>query len=80
MLSEGGVFAQDIEAEYGTHELETPDDWWSMIMGSGYRGTVEQLSAKDRGHVREVNLSYIRREGVKHVETNVIYAVADKGK
>ena len=80
MMAEGGVFAQNIEAEYGTQELETPDDWWSMIMGSGYRGTVEQLSAEDRRYVREVNLSYIRREGVEHVETNVIYAVADKGK
>ena len=79
MLSEGGILAQDIEAEFGVHKLETADDWWSMIMGSGYRGTVEQLSANDRGYVREVNLSYIRREGVKHVETNVIYAVADKG-
>ena len=80
MLSEAGVFAEDIEVENGTHELEAPDDWWSMIMGSGYRGTVEQLSVKDREYVRELNLSYIRREGVKQVETNVIYAVAGKGK
>jgi hypothetical protein len=47
-------------------------------MGSGYRGTVEQLSPEDQERVREANLSYIRREGIYEMETNVVYAVARK--
>jgi hypothetical protein len=47
-------------------------------MGTGYRGTVEQLSPSDRERVRQANLSYIRREGITAVETNVVYAVATK--
>jgi hypothetical protein len=78
MLAEGGVVTNDIVAEAGTQKLTSPDDWWAMVMGTGYRGTVEQLSPSDRERVRQANLSYIRREGITAVETNVVYAVATK--
>ena len=47
-----------------------------MVMGSGYRGTVEQLDAKDRERVRRDNIDFIRRGAVRSVEANVVYAVA----
>jgi hypothetical protein len=48
-------------------------------MGSGYRGTLEQLDAETFARVREGNLSRLRQERVGAIETNVIYAVATKG-
>ena len=78
LLSEGGIFTDDVVAEAGTHKLASPDDWWPLVMGSGYRGTIEQLSPADREQVREANLSYLRREGISEVEANVVYAVATK--
>jgi hypothetical protein len=45
-------------------------------MGTGYRGTIEQLSAPDRARVYEMNAAFIEREGIGEVETNVVYAVA----
>jgi hypothetical protein len=47
-------------------------------MGSGYRGTVEQLAAADQEQLREANLAYIREQGVSELETNVVYALAQK--
>jgi hypothetical protein len=47
-----------------------------MVLGTGYRGTVEQLTAADRERVRRENLDFIRRADVRSVEANVIYAVA----
>jgi hypothetical protein len=47
-----------------------------MIMGSGYRGTVEQLSAEDRERVRRANLDFIQRTSLRALEANVIYGTA----
>jgi hypothetical protein len=47
-------------------------------MGSGYRGTIEQLSMAERAAVREANLTFIRDHGIIRLETNALYAVATK--
>jgi hypothetical protein len=49
-----------------------------MILGSGYRGTVDQLTTEDREQVRLANYEYITRANVRSVESNVVYAVATK--
>jgi hypothetical protein len=48
------------------------------VLGTGYRGTLEQLDAADREHVQSANLEYVRRSGIRSVEANVVYAVAAK--
>ena len=65
-----------VVAEAGAHRLSSPEDWWPMVLGTGYRGTVEQLNAEDRERVRLENIDFIRRADVRSVEANVIYAVA----
>ena len=49
-----------------------------MVLGSGYRGTVDQLSTEDRERVRLANFDFIRGDSVRSVETNVVYGVAVK--
>jgi len=78
MLSEGDVAADDVVAEAGRHDITSPEDWWTIVMGSGYRGTVEQLSTADREHVRKVNIEHVRRHGITQLDANVVYAVATK--
>jgi ubiquinone/menaquinone biosynthesis C-methylase UbiE len=78
MLAEAGVHADNIVAETGTHPLNSPEDWWSIAMGSGYRGTLTQLDAETLIHVREKNLSHLDKNQVVAIATNVIYAVATK--
>jgi SAM-dependent methyltransferase len=78
LLREGGVEDAEIEAVAGTHPIPTPDAWWSAVLGSGYRGTIDQLAPDARERVRTANAEYIRRTGVREIEANVVYAIAVK--
>ena len=49
-----------------------------MVLGTGYRGTIEQLDAAQRERVRKHCLEYVRTNGVESVEANVLYGLATK--
>ena len=74
LLSSVGFETIEAVAESGTQPVNSPDDWWAMIMGSGYRGTVEQLTPADRERVREENLDFIHRTSLRSLESNVVFA------
>jgi ubiquinone/menaquinone biosynthesis C-methylase UbiE len=76
LFAVAGVEDLKVVAEAGVHGLSSAEDWWPMVLGTGYRGTVEQLNAEDRERVRRENIDFIRRTDVRSVEANVIYAVA----
>lgn len=78
LLQAGGVPSVEVIAEPGVHPLPTPSAWWALVMGTGYRGTVEQLTPAARDRVRDDNLRYLADEHIVAVETNVVYAVARK--
>ena len=79
LFAESGVQGVEVEAEEGFHPIPTPEDWWTVVMGSGYRGTVEALDPESRVRVRERTLRALAATGAREVETNVVYAVAKKG-
>jgi hypothetical protein len=76
MLAGAGVNTPEVTLERGIHPLLSPEDWWLMVLGSGYRGTIEQLDGGSRERVRQDNLDFIRKLNLRSVEANVIYAVA----
>lgn len=78
VLRTGGVDRVEIVAASAEHTIASPEAWWAAVLGSGYRGTVEQLEAQDFERVRAMNLDYVRRSGISAVEANVVYAVATK--
>ena len=49
-----------------------------MVIGSGYRGPVDQLTPEQREQVRSENLEFIRGASLRSVEANVVYATAIK--
>ena len=53
-------------------------DWWAMVRGSGYRGTLELMNEQDRARVKETCLEFIRKSAVTAVEANVVYAIATR--
>src|SRR5262249_23666804 len=75
---EGGVDEVIVVAASGTHDVPSPEAWWSAVLGSGYRGTVDQLDPDQLEQVRRANLNYILGSGIREVEANVVYAVATK--
>ena len=78
VLAEAGIETSVVIAEAGKHPIASPEAWWAAVLGSGYRGTVEQLDALARQHVRLENHKFIRDSGVSSVQANVVYAVASK--
>lgn len=76
MLAEAGIEDAEIVAEAGSHPLQSPEDWWLVAMGSGYRGTLAQLDAETLAKVRDTNLALLGRCGA--IATNVVYGVAVK--
>jgi hypothetical protein len=78
LLTDSGVADARINAVSGQQALRSPDDWWTVVLGSGYRWTVEQMDREAVARVRKDNLQRLHADGVKFIETNVIYAVAKK--
>jgi len=78
MLLEAGVHTADVLAEAGAQPLRSPEDFWTIAMGSGYRGTIEQLDQEACVRARKATLDYIHEHKVESVETNAVYAIARK--
>jgi ubiquinone/menaquinone biosynthesis C-methylase UbiE len=78
ILKQAGVALPKVIAENRLHSVESAEDWWTIVLGSGYRATVEQLTQSERERVREANLAFIRDEKISAIETNVLYALATK--
>ena len=78
LMSAAGVTSPKAILESGTHVLRAPDDWWTAVLGSGYRATVDQLDADARVQVRDECLDFIRSTATTSIEANVIYGSATK--
>jgi hypothetical protein len=78
LFAEAGVANPVVVAESGQHPIPSPEAWWAAVLGSGYRGTVDQLNAAALDRVRSANLEFIRHAGITSVEANVVYAIAKK--
>ena len=78
ILKGGGITSSKIIAQNRLHHIASAEGWWTIILGSGYRGTIEQLGQAEREKIKEANLAFIRDEKISAVETNVLYALAMK--
>ena len=78
LLLASGIADADITAEDGQQELRSADDWWTIVLGSGYRWTVDRMDEQTAERVRADNLEPLRQNRVTSIETNVIYAIARK--
>jgi len=78
LLIAAGFTQPEVVAETGSQPVDSPSDWWAMIMGSGYRGTVEQMTPDAREQVQKENADFIQRANLRRVECNVVYGTAIK--
>jgi hypothetical protein len=65
-------------AASGQHHLDRPDRFWDIVLGSGYRATVDVLSQEQRDRVRGRLLSELRSRGVTAVRTDVVFGTAQR--
>lgn len=78
LLASSGATQVEVFAETDSHNLTTPEDWWTMVMGGGLRGTIDQLDSAAKEHVRSVNLEFLRTHKIHSLDSNVLYAIAQK--
>jgi SAM-dependent methyltransferase len=78
LFHHGGAATATVEAESGTHPLADAEDWWTVVLGTGYRATVQQLDPAAARRVRDASVGWLRQHEVRELQTNVIYARARK--
>jgi len=78
LLEEGGIPSCEVTLEEGTHPLATPEAFWEMVLGSGYRGAVDPMTEAERSTVRREVLAALRAGRVTSVRADVVYGAADQ--
>jgi len=76
LFRDAGIEEVEIFAEANRQPLPSPNDWWTIVLGTGYRNTVEQFDPAARERVRATNLAHLSQ--TEAVEVNVLYACAKK--
>jgi SAM-dependent methyltransferase len=80
MLARGGIEAAEVDATTGEHhELERADDFWEIVLGSGYRATVDALGDEQQQRLRERVVGELRSRGVTRLRNDVVFGSAVKG-
>jgi SAM-dependent methyltransferase len=77
LLVRGGISAASVEAAAGEHhELERADDFWDIVLGSGYRATVDALGHEQRERLRERVVGELRARRITRLRNDVVFASA----
>ena len=60
------------------HRLDHPDRFWDIVLGSGYRATIDALSQEQRDLVRGRVLSLLQSDGITSLRTDVVFSMAQR--
>lgn len=78
LLERSGATQVQVVAEAGRHALASPEDWWLMVLGGGFRETIDQLDLAAQERVRGANLQVLRDGAIQSLDVTVLYAIAEK--
>lgn len=76
LYASSGIDGARAELVEAAQELRSEDDWWDVVMGSGFRGTVEELDPSEAAAVRRANLAAMR--GASSINVSAVYGAAPK--
>lgn len=79
LFVDAGVPHAEVVAEEGYQALRTPDDFWTIALGSGLRWTIDQMGTEAASEVKQEILDTLSARRIERVATNVIFAVAQEG-
>jgi ubiquinone/menaquinone biosynthesis C-methylase UbiE len=65
-------------AAAGRHRLEEPGSFWDIVLGTGYRATIDALSPAQTRQVRHRLLTELRSRGITTIRTDVIFGTAHR--
>jgi SAM-dependent methyltransferase len=78
LFARAGVLHPAVVAVPGQHPLDHPDRFWDVVLGSGYRATVDALSPEQRDRVRGDLLGQLRSHEVTSLRTDVVFGTAER--
>jgi ubiquinone/menaquinone biosynthesis C-methylase UbiE len=78
LFADAGIPRVDVVPESGHQILRRAEDFWTIALGSGLRWTIDRMGPEAAADVEREMLEFLRARAIERVETNVIYAVAEK--
>jgi ubiquinone/menaquinone biosynthesis C-methylase UbiE len=79
LLARAGIAGAMVAATAGQyHELERADDFWDVVLGSGYRATVDALGDAQGELLRAQVVGELGTRNVTRVRNDVVFASAVK--
>jgi len=76
LFERSGITDASASLVEASQSLRSGTDWWDIALGSGFRGTIEELDDTTRKRVRRANLAAMA--GVTSVRTSAVYGTAAK--
>ena len=76
LFATAGIDRPETVAEDSTEPVATPDEWWRIVLGTGFRATTDALGDGAREHVRERTLAALVDE--HELRTPVVHGSALK--
>lgn len=73
-----GTAAPTVVAEAGEHNLGHPDRFWDVVLGSGYRATIDALTQDQQYLLRERVLGELRSAKTTTLRTDVVFGTATR--
>jgi SAM-dependent methyltransferase len=70
--------AADVDAHLrrSTHPLVSPEDFWKVVQGSGYRATLQAMSQDEQAYLKAAVIGVVRARGINALRTDVVYGIA----
>jgi len=78
LLLDGGTNEPEILCASDQQSLVTPDDWWTICIGSGFRGEIDQLNKGEQNVLKARIFKRLWDEKIHEVETSALHAVVYK--
>jgi len=80
LFEAAGIPHSHAEAESRAFPVPDANDFWAVVLGSGYRGTLEQMNLASQERLRLRLLEKLRTAGAGALDMEVIYGLARKGR
>src|SRR5258708_3245424 len=78
LMQAGGAGNAEVVPESHNQVLQSAEDWWTVVLGSGLRGTVDAMDAATAQRIHDQTVGWVRINEIKAIQTNLIYATATK--
>jgi ubiquinone/menaquinone biosynthesis C-methylase UbiE len=76
LFARAGIAEPVCEAQPGVHRLGEPADFWHVVLGSGYRATVEALGPERCETVRTRLIEQLRADAIATLGISVVFGAA----